>query len=387
VDREAPPYNVDHLPVDERKDFPWVLEYKGEEARWTANNLLIDGCGQLPGVNNKGYNSTIPNQSWYTSQDFDFVQGSWSRTFKGGEPMDLEEVRTYATKYAATASEASAQLAAASQLNAVQQQSFEATHTRQVIYLRQANAWIVTDWASRNDGQKAKELTQLWHFPSPRLEQNSKKTASYSRILSPGFEKEQVVCDEDAKRILTNNPENVNLAILSAVPGKLRYIQSFGDKYPYRGWANAGASMVSGYVPAVDLLVVYTPEQPIVTVLIPIPQGENYQQRVKSFSKKFTNGQTRIKLKFSDGTDVEYVVANAISELTAGKAKTNAEGLVLMTYQGNTEGLSITRFDKSYAFHVDNNQMGITENITVPSGFMWKNTKQSMVPAYSDIKN
>jgi hypothetical protein len=84
---------------------------------------------------------------------------------------------------------------------------------------------------------------------------------------------------------------------------------------------------------------------------------------------------------------VEYVVANAISELTAGKAKTNAEGLVLMTYQGNTEGLSITRFDKSYAFHVDNNQMGITENITVPSGFMWKNTKQSMVPAYSDIKN
>ncbi len=389
VDREAPPYWVEHLPVDERKDFPWVLEYKGEEARWTANNLLIDGCGQLPGVNNKGYNSTIPDQTWYTSEAFDFVQGSWSRTFKSGEPMDLNQVRSYTTNYGATATETAAQLAAATQLNAVPHQSFEATHTRQVIFLRQANAWIVTDWANRNDGQKAKELTQLWHLPSPNLNlqsNKSEKNRTISNPLCPGFEKEQVVCDQEAQRILTTNPENVNLAILSAVPGKLRYISSYGEKYPHRGWANLAPSMVSGYVPAVDLQVICAPDQPIVTVLVPIPQGEKYEQRVKSFSKEFTNGQTRIKLTFSDDTAVEYVVSNSVSELTAGQAKAKAEGLLLMTRQGNTQGLSITRSDKKSVFQMKNNKMSITHEMTVPVGFSWEETAKGLVPTYGLTK-
>jgi hypothetical protein len=214
------------------------------------------------------------------------------------------------------------------------------------------------------------------------LEQHAKKTAGYSKILSPGFEKEQVVCDELEQRILTNNPENVNLAILSAVPGKIQYIRSFGDKYPYRGWANASASMVSGYVPAVDLQVVYTPEQPIVTVLVPIPQGEKYEQRVKSFRKDFKNGQTRIKLKFGDGTDVEYVVVNSLTELTTGKAKANAEGLLLMTSQGAIQGLSMSRFDKNFAFQLLNNKMSITQDIKVPGGFTWQDTLQGLVPTY-----
>ena len=84
----------------------------------------------------------------------------------------------------------------------------------------------------------------------------------------------------------------------------------------------------------------------------PIPQGEKYEQRVKSFSKDFKNGQTRIKLKFGDGTNVEYLVVNSLTEFTVGKAKANAEGLLLMTSPGAVQGLSMSRFNKKLCFPV-----------------------------------
>jgi formylglycine-generating enzyme required for sulfatase activity len=387
VTRESPPYQAPQLPDAQRKDYLWVKEYKGEHARWTANNLLIDGCGQLPGFHNTGYENTIPNQPWFSSDNFDFVQGHWTRTFENGKPMDADEVREHAETYGATAEEVAAQLEAVRQHNAEPYRRFDATHTRQVIYLRPVNAWIVTDWAEKVEGGDGSAspaaLTQLWLFPAPGLgpnrsfaERNQKQNPLY-----PGFSEEHVTADGKAQRVLTTHPGNVNLAILHAVPGEVQYATHFGEKYPWRGWANEKPSMVSGYVPAVDLHATFPGGGPIVTLLVPIPEGQSYDQRVVAFDKNFDGGQTRIRVEFADGTKFEYVVANQPAKLTAGPVVAEAEALLTVTRDGATEGLAIAREGAGYAFDVVDGKMQRGAEITVPSGFEWKDTPNGLVPA------
>ena len=380
VDRESPPYNVDHLPEEQRKDCLWVWEYKGEHSPWTANNLLIDGCGQLPGAHNTGYKTTIPDQPWFTSDTFDFVQGHWTRTFESAESMNADEVREHAEKYGATEEELAAQRAAVKLHNAVPHKKLDATHTRQVIYLRPVNAWIVTDWASA-----ASSLTQLWHFPAPDLKGNRSFADKDDKQhpLHPGFRKEHVTADDQAQRVLTANPENVNLAILHAVPGPVRYTTYFGDKYPMRGWANVAPSMVSGYTPAVDLHATFPAGAPIVTVLVPIPQGETFGQRVTGLTKAFEDGQTRIRLTFANGTVVNYTAASRPTELTAGPATAGGEALVTMGRDGKTEGLVLSRQGDRYAFTMENGAIQRVAAIRVPLGFAWQETRAGLIPDYS----
>lgn len=388
VTRESPPYQAPQLPDAQRKDYLWVKEYKGEHARWTANNLLIDGCGQLPGFHNTGYENTIPNQPWFTSDNFDFVQGHWTRTFENGKPMDADEVREHAETYGATAEELAAQLEAVQEHNAEPYRRFDATHTRQVIYLRGANAWIVTDWAEKlevGDGNNPPPpLTQLWLFPAPGLgpnrsfaERNQKQNPLY-----PGFSEEHVTTDNEAQRVLTTNPDNVNLAILHAVPGGVEYTTHFGEKYPWRGWANEKPSMVSGYVPAVDLHATFPGGGPIVTLLVPIPEGQSFDQRVVAFDKDFADGQTRVRVEFDDGTKVDYVVANQPAKLTAGPAVAEAEALLTLTRDGATDGLAIAREGGGFAFDVVDGKMQRGAEITVPSGFEWKESAGGLTPVF-----
>jgi hypothetical protein len=402
VDRESPPYGVNHLPENQRKDFLWVLEYKGEDAPWSANNLLIDGCGQLPGFSNAGYRQTTPDQLWHTSANFDFVQGVWTRTFKSAPPMVAKEVREHAVKYGAAEAEIAAQLAAVETHNAQLPQTFDATHIRQVIYLRQVNVWIVTDMSRRIAGKPAQTLTQLWHFPAPGLATNREYADKDGKRspLAPGFTREQVQCDAAAQRVLTANPDNVNLAILHAVPGTVAYTTWFGDKYPWRGWANAAPSMASGYIPAVDLHATFSADAPIVTTLVPIPQGQTYEQRIAAFTKEFRNGQTRITLTLVGGTVVQYLVAQSPTELSAGLIKATAGALLTVTdATGGVRGLTIGCREISlggtaqkvsgpdFEFAVDGQRLADVQPIQVPDGFAWKETPTGIVPDYQRVKS
>jgi hypothetical protein len=141
--------------------------------------------------------------------------------------------------------------------------------------------------------------------------------------------------------------------------------------------------MVSGYVPAVDLHASFAAtDVPLVTVLVPIPQGQTYAQRVTAFSKTFNNGQTRITLRFSDETAVEYVVAGQPTELNAGPVKAPAEALLTMTRVGVTEGLALSRAGDSYAFTLVNGTLRRSAAITVPTGFNWRETTRGALPEY-----
>jgi hypothetical protein len=397
VDRESPPYNVDQLPENQRQDALWVWEYKGEDAPWTANNLLIDGCGQLAGVANAGYRNPIAAQSWHTSESFDFVQGSWTRTFKSAPPMIAKEVREHAVKYGAAETEIAAQLAAVETHNAQPRQTFDATHNRQVIYLRQVNVWIVSDVARRTAGKPAQTITQLWHFPAPGLATNRSYADKDGKRspLAPGFTREQVQCDAAAQRVLTANADNVNLAILHAVPGTVAYTTWFGDKYPWRGWANAAPSMVSGYIPAVDLHATFSADAPIVTILVPIPQGQTYERRIAEFAKEFSDGKTRITVTLIDGTIVQYMVAQSATQLSAGLIKATAEALLTVTdATGAVRGLTIGCREMTLAgtvqkvsgpdfeFSLEGQRLAEVQAIQVPDGFAWKETPTGIVPDY-----
>jgi formylglycine-generating enzyme required for sulfatase activity len=383
VGRESPPYQVGQLPDPQKQDYFWVLEYKGEDAPWVANTLLIDGCGQVPGFYNVGYETTIPKQPWHTSESFDFVQGHWTRMFRGNDPMDAGRILEHARKHDADSETIARQLEALEKQNARAPQVFSATHTRQIIYLRQANAWIVTDWAEKAGGDAPSTLTQLWLFPSPGLDL---KFWGYGNThggfspLRPGFEPGHVQVDPAAQRVMTTNPDNVNLAMLHAVPGTVEYTTYFGDKYPWRGWANHRPSMVSGYVPAVDLHATFAGGGPIVTLLVPIPEGQTFEQRVVAFEKEFADGQTRIRVEFAEGSRVEYLAADQAAPLTAGLATAKADALLTLTREGAEEGLVIARDGGGHAFTVADGKVRRLADIDVPSGFVWRNTPGGVIP-------
>ncbi len=255
----------------------------------------------------------------------------------------------------------------------------------------------MTDVARRTAGKPAQTLTQLWHFPAPGLGTNREyadKDGKHSP-LAPGFTREQVQCDAAAQRVLTTNAGNVNLAILHAVPGTVAYTTWFGDKYPWRGWANAAPSMVSGYIPAVDLHATFSADAPIVTLLVPIPQGQTYERRIAAFTKEFSNGQTRITLTLVGGPVVQYRVAQSPTELSAGLIKATAEVLLTVTdAKGGVRGLTIGCREMALAgttqkvsgpdfeFAVEGQRLVDVQPIRVPDGFAWKETPTGIMPVY-----
>ncbi len=389
VNRESPPYGPQHLSPPQRKDYPWVLEYKGEHSPWMENTLLIDGCGQTIGTLREGEpQAPMPSNRWYTSPSLDYVEGVLTRTYTTPPGIKEADVHEYAQLHGATPEELARMLAAAEVVNRQPQRRFDATHNRQIIYLRQANAWIVVDRVTKdvNSGNTPTRITQQWLLPSPRLGKSRAFDGRYGGFnpLLPGFEPEHVACDATTNSIVTANPQNANLAIRNVVERPMHYETYFGDKYPYRGWANVSPSMVSDYVPAVDIHATCdVGEQPLVTLLVPIPQGLALSDRLTSLRQAFDNGQCRFTATFDDGTTVSFAASSAAAALPIGEHRvTGHTALWLQSRGGRPHGLVIDGNESSYAFDLIDGQVVATSPITAPTGFDWIETPEGIAPTY-----
>lgn len=390
VNREAPPYVPGHMPESERKDFPWVIEYKGEHAIWMENTLLIDGCGQEIGTVAIGIkHAPIPGNKWYSSPALDYVQSSLQRKFSTAEHMNIAQVKESAEKHGAKPLELEQMLAAAKAINSQPKRRFDATHTRQVIYLRQPNAWVVVDRVKKErSNDNTTQVIQQWHLPPAQRETKGHnlgpKYKGDNNPFGPGFTIEHVTCNPSDKSIITHNPENVNLAILNVTDAEADYKTYFGQKYPYRGWANFRPSMYSGYVPAVDLQATFEiGDMPLVTLIIPIPQGKQLTDRLTTFTPMMKKKLSSFTASFDDGSTVTFIATNTSDKLVLGSHTVHGDTALLLSSQDQEpQGMVIDLSTDSYAFKVINGQIKPFSPIDVPQDFIWRDSKDGMVPIY-----
>jgi formylglycine-generating enzyme required for sulfatase activity len=374
VDRESPPYDTTHLNDAQKEDFLFIHEYKREESARTANGVVIDGFEQRPGFNPEGYKDTIPGQYWYTSPHYDYVQGAWTREFAQPKPINLDELRLLLEKHNVQPAEVAKRMELAASLNAERKAPpFKARHVRQIIYVKEANAWIVTDWINRLDGKEAQTITQHWNLPSPALRSSGAFKGRYKGVnpLAPGFSRDQIRVDAGKGMVYTENPNNVNLALFNAPVKGAKYQIYYGDKYPYRGWANASPSMVSVLVPAVDIEASFPAGGPLVTVLVPIPQGETLSQRVTDVSQQTSGNRTTVEISFGSGVSLSYQV------------ETSGVALLAVTGSGQTTtGIAINEDGGGNTYEMKDGKQQNTATFTVPTGFIWKKTAEGDVPVY-----
>lgn len=390
VNREAPPYIPGHMPQTERKDFPWIIEYKGEHAIWMENTLLIDGCGQQVGNLAMGQkHAPLSDNSWYTSSSMDYVQGSLTRQFSTPDQLNIARIIASAQEHDATTEEHQKMISAAQLINSKPSRSFNATHLRQVIYLRQSNAWIIIDRVNQTSPtEKISSITQQWHLPPIQRETKghnlSPKYKGNNNPFGAGFSIEHVVCNSPDKTILTNHPGEVNLAMISVTDATAQYKTYFGQKYPHRGWANFRPSMYSGYVPAVDIQATFEIcNAPLVTLLVPIPQGRLLSDRLTAFTHKSTDDVNHFSASFDDGTSVTFAASMHAHDLQLGNVSVHGDTAVLISGPELPQhGLLIDQTTHSYAFEVRSGQIKTTAPINVPKNFEWVKLKDGLVPSY-----
>ncbi len=196
----------------------------------------------------------------------------------------------------------------------------DVSHGRQVIYLREAGAWIITD---RIRAEKPHEYKLTWGFEADRVNpvgwdrdwRNKGRKEEAPR--QDAYSKEQIVTDTVSQAIRTQNPKRPNLSIYHAGSLPIRLVSGdivqnndsmFGNTY------QAGPSFRA------DRTAV------IASLLYPRRIGA---PDISTFTSVATRDGAGFDAKTPDGVSVQYRAALIARELEAGKIKANATSLVL----------------------------------------------------------
>lgn len=195
----------------------------------------------------------------------------------------------------------------------------DVAHGRQVIYLRDAGAWIVTD---RITAKKPHDYKILWGFEPAVLNppgwekdwRNKNKKPAPPR--ENAYSKNQIVVDVAAGAIRTENPKRPNLSIYHAasLPIKLtpgEVVQNddsmFGNSYGAGPGFRADSAAV------------------VASLLYPRNTG---MPDVSAFAPVSVQGGAGFDGKTPDGVEIGYRAALATQELVVGKVKAQASTLV-----------------------------------------------------------
>ncbi len=355
----------DHRKLETR----WLSSYI--HGGFAQNTVAVDGGGQsgwkavVPAA---AYSTVLPHR-WLSSTRFDFAEGfhndGYSLGYEGPDEAHekmLREQYNDPEKYGDFADQEPAIAAMRGQPT----KRIEATHHRQVIFVRSAKLYIVID---RVDG--GSEYTQLWHFPPPQ------------NFITGGFEPEQVVANVDGKSIATHDPDGANLAILHFTAAPIAYEQKYGEKFPHRGWYAMG---VGGGPPAVEMRANWSGSAPLVSVLHPRAKGDSGGgiREIKPLNSEQISG---FEITLDDGTQIAFQTAaeESVFDLLGVKA-TAKTLLVTRDAAGETSGLVLgaktlqggQSSKPDFEFQVRNGEILELAPIAIPRSFGW-----DILPAYN----
>ncbi|MCX6180648.1 MAG: heparinase II/III family protein [Bacteroidetes bacterium] len=343
-------------PPDYYGDLTTQGGYISEGSSLKANTVIVDGKSQFKNNYLNAQASTPIASRFYNSSTEDFVEG----TFDKG--------------YAA--------------INGTAATVTDVTHNRQVIFVKEAGIWIMTDFMT-NSGTASHTYSQVWNF-EPYL--------TASKIY--GFTEAQVNFDKTNKRIVTSDPSGPNIRLQNF--GKistLDYVKYYNQASPAMGWY---APSISTITPAVDIHANWsgTGNQALGTIIMPskgstadvVYKDLSPDVKTAALSLTLPNGN---KLMYSSGFTAKKTTQfnftfNSKGYLLQENANGDVTGMVIggdkaaLLWDGN----SIDHGFSDYGIQYDVAMQTITLTpFEVPNTFVWdsKPVASILSPAQADV--
>ena len=374
ADAGGPPYSPRFCPDNQKLEAHWLAEYF--EGGFSANSVLVNKMGQnkwkTKEYSGPAYTTPLPSR-WLSSSRYDFTEGTYTDgyglPYEGPSVGEEKQLRELYGADPAKFGNFSDQEPAIAAGRGKPETHLNATHKRQVIFVRQAGIYIVVDQV-----EGGKDYTQLWHFPPPApvdLADNKHPPTL------PGFAPDQVVADADSKRIVTQDPAGANLSILHFASVPISYEKVYGQKFPHRGWMTA-----AGYRPSVEMHATWSGAAPLVTVLYPRTKGDTGGS-ITACNALNTATVSGFEMTLANGITVSFQTAAAPTDLTGFGVKATAQTFLLTKdTKGQISGLTLgaTKIQDAspmrpdFEFTCNDGKLQEQGVIALPTGFRWSTT-------------
>jgi hypothetical protein len=303
----------------------------------SQSSVSVDGFSQVLNATAEepSYDRPIPAR-WHTSPHFDMAEGTYASPYGGWSFRTGETEEPLIT---------------------------DVRHRRQLLFLRQARVWIVTD---RLSSTAAHDYTQSWCF-------------------GPEFGADEVVLDPREGSAITRSSVGANVELRFFSPSTLTLGKRSGEMIgaTAMGWrALDWDEEEQRYAPAVDLLTEWSGagEQLVVALIVP---SAGQPDRIRECRDLSNQGTAGFSVLLADGTRVTYL-ASPGGALEAQGIREQGEALLLWAAPtGETRGMVLGADGASgRELEVTSGTVRQTAEIRVPEGFRWEGTGGDIGPRY-----
>ena len=352
-----PPYDPTFVDASQAADYAGFAAYQGENSSWKCNSVLVDGRSQNEGNTYNPVVTTTPMPNpWFTSADFDYVEGTYSAGYGGSGVYNPLLAN----------GDAGAALTGIS-------------HQRGVLFLRQAGVWLVTDKLIAA-GTTSHSYRQVWNFPA----------RSGTDALA-GFLPGEITADAALQTIRTSSATGPNLALYHLGPGPVTYSTSTGSRAPYLGWWGPGIGGLRLATPNIHALWQGSGTQLLVTAIVPGAAGTS-----GPVAGGFTpgplagSGVVDTTFRLVNGECVRFVQALQPQTVLIGNRSVTATTVLIVTAPDLTRrgivigAAGMAPLPAAFAFTAGPQSFSVTAPITTPAAFTWAAGGSFTVPATAD---
>jgi len=338
------------VPEDQHHLIQGIDHYRDQS--FSRNTVVVDGYSQNRLQDGNAENTGSPRfrtpaqNRWHSSAHFDFAEGQYADGYGNTTGVFID-----------------------------------ATHHRQVLYVKDAPLWIITD---RMTSDQPHTYTQCWNFPAEYKARD---------FITPGFAESEVVIDATARVIHTTDPDGANLFLHHFSAQPVDYKKFFGTTDPYRGWQAPG--IAGRRYPKVDVQTSWqgnTGTSLMVTALLPVRGQQSPVVNSADLSQGSING---CRMVLENGMTVTYLATPTPMPLQENDIIATAEALlVTTTADGATRGIALGCDNlqinekrqrltaRDFEFTLSAGTLHNVTPIIIPTTFNWETTPQGIVPCY-----
>ena len=334
----APWYFTTDCPSDFLSEYSQFNSYFGDTSSFDRNTVIVDGMSQLKNniITNLNGLPTLP-YIWNSSNNFDIAQSSWDGGY-GNASTTIADT----------------------------------SHDRKVIYVKDADCFIVTDIMSSQTTNH--NYTQLWNFPPSLRKSNGDSIDLY------GFGQSDIVLNENKKTVKTSQPNSPNLFIYQSYPNPLKYTEYYGyrpSQGQYYGWFSP--DIVGARYPKPDVHVDFDGQYPLVSALVPTngttdPVSLLQQLSTGSVSgiyfKKGNYGISYYASKNTAAFNANNINTSATSFLSVSDNAGVRKGIVLNCTYMVVDGVNISLPVSNFEYYIDNSGIKLY-SLSAPDTFAW----------------
>ncbi|HAX95812.1 MAG TPA: hypothetical protein DCY35_04725 [Prolixibacteraceae bacterium] len=349
----GPPwYEKQMAPQTQRSAYDKFTQYFGESSSYKYNTVLVNGQSQnrkTADKNTEGNKSVgkITQTQFYTSDVLDLLDAEWSGGYNGHE-KELNEIR----------------------------------HRRQVLFIRPAQMYIVTDQILGLEYSKDLnkfEFTQVWGFPPWEY-----------KVGIHGFHSEDINAEESVRSISTSSTTGGNVCLYQFCPVPVHYEKYYGSTNPHLGWYSRSIS--SEKIPKVDVHVHWKDSRALpVTLIKPMRGNDSQISFIKNLSQdtiKSEGGgmQSGFCLTTLTGFEIRYNISAEYKKYTLQETRLEFEARGLLIFkapgQQHLRGIAIDCLEiktprdeilkmkqESIVWDMEGDVYSIIERISHPVGF------------------